>query len=183
MAGILFVLTASEGSVSVSANQTSRVRLPSLVRELSWLCGSDRNRVANPNSFNIVQIERAGNGAISWVFFRDNVIATDRTGRFIRNVAGSVSVRTPMGSANFAGSALRNAFDNGWLANAAMVRAAIFEELASEPSLRNLVLSLAQIPNSAEFRIAENGSEVRLKYIAHENVLTATLGRPRSTPR
>ncbi|MEM7041710.1 MAG: hypothetical protein AAF543_02750 [Pseudomonadota bacterium] len=42
--------------------------------------------------------------------------------------------------------------------------------------------ALAQIPDNAEFRILEDANEVRLKYVAHENVLTATLVAPDPLP-
>lgn len=58
------------GKVTVKAGDLKFVELVSSARELRWYCGGTRERVANDRDFDWVQIERAGNGAITWKFFK-----------------------------------------------------------------------------------------------------------------
>jgi hypothetical protein len=58
------------GKVVVKAGDLKLVALPAAARELRWYCGGTRERVANDRDFDWVQIERAGNGAITWKFFK-----------------------------------------------------------------------------------------------------------------
>src|SRR5262245_2345129 len=57
------------GDVKVAANSSLLVQLPASSRELIWYCGGSRERAANDEPFNWVMCDRAGNGAIQWVFY------------------------------------------------------------------------------------------------------------------
>jgi hypothetical protein len=61
--------TGASGEVTVAAGSAQLVRLPAAARELFWYCGGSRERCANDQPFDHVLCERAGNGAISWVFY------------------------------------------------------------------------------------------------------------------
>jgi hypothetical protein len=60
------------GDVSVAASTSKAVEMPAMQRELTWYCGDSRERCANGQPFNWVVCERAGNGAIQWIFYRVN---------------------------------------------------------------------------------------------------------------
>ena len=57
-------VTLRGGEVEVRAGQSTMVELSQMVRSVRWFCGETKERVTNPNEFNRVQVERAGNGAI-----------------------------------------------------------------------------------------------------------------------
>lgn len=66
----LVTFTAASGSFAVAANTAgSPVRLPSWTNQLYWYCGGVRERCANGNPFNWIHCQRAGNGAIHWIFY------------------------------------------------------------------------------------------------------------------
>lgn len=60
---------AKDGKVVVNASESKLVELPAFTRELHWYCGDSRERCANDHPFNFVKCERAGSGAIQWVFY------------------------------------------------------------------------------------------------------------------
>jgi hypothetical protein len=68
--GNLVRFNGRAGEVSIAANQSRIVELPALQKELIWYCGGSRERCANNQAFNWVLCERAGNGAIQWVFYK-----------------------------------------------------------------------------------------------------------------
>jgi hypothetical protein len=58
------------GEVRVGKGEKKLVELPAVVTEFHWYCDGVRERVANGKPFDWVLIERAGNGAIAWKFYR-----------------------------------------------------------------------------------------------------------------
>ena len=58
------------GEVKVGKGEKKLVEMPSVVTEFHWYCNGTRERVANDKPFDWVLIERAGNGAIAWKFYR-----------------------------------------------------------------------------------------------------------------
>lgn len=59
-----------DGDVFLKAGESKRVEMPSLMNEFYWFCGGSREHVANDDYFNVVRISRAGNGAITWKFYK-----------------------------------------------------------------------------------------------------------------
>jgi len=65
--GVRFVGEA--GDVTVAAGKGVLAELPAITNELIWYCAGTRERAANDPPFNWVLCDRAGNGAIQWVFY------------------------------------------------------------------------------------------------------------------
>lgn len=63
--------TGEFGKVTVKAGDLKLIELPTAVRELRWYCGGTRERVASGRDFDWVQIERAGNGALTWKLLKE----------------------------------------------------------------------------------------------------------------
>src|SRR5215831_3939383 len=93
---------SKDGPVSVRRNESKTAELPSSTREIHWYCAGSRERSANDTPFNVVQITRAGNGAIHWVF----LVRTASTGSSTGSGAPGSSTGSSSGSSS-SGSIVR----------------------------------------------------------------------------
>lgn len=86
------VTDRSGHDVSIKAGDMQLVELAHPTESLRWHCGTSGEWVRNHADFDHVEIERAGNGAIQWVFFRDPTSHSADTGAFIHDARGIVRI-------------------------------------------------------------------------------------------
>ena len=58
------------GDIKVGKGEKKLVEMPAVYNDFHWYCDGNRERAANDKPFDWVLIERAGNGAIGWNFYR-----------------------------------------------------------------------------------------------------------------
>ena len=86
------VTDVSGKDVSIGPGDMELVELAHPSESLRWHCGTSSEWVRSHADFDHVEIERAGNGAIQWVFFRDPTSHSADTGSFIHNARGRVRI-------------------------------------------------------------------------------------------
>lgn len=89
------IVTVRDGqgnNVEIRAGEVKTVDLAHPTQVLSWQCGASHETVRNHADFDHVQIERAANGALQWVFFHDPATHTSDTGAFIGDARGVVRI-------------------------------------------------------------------------------------------
>lgn len=161
--------TAKDGPVKLAAGQSVFKQLPAMTRELSWKCGSSDERVANPNAFDFIQVERAGNGALKWYFYRGLSVQDDSTGNYADMVPGDVILQAPALNKTLPMPGfLKQQLDTFWDANRKDVQAEILKSLQGDK--RYTITDLALSPSAqAELRVGENSDSVLVKYVVHQN--------------
>ncbi len=178
--------TAKNGErVRLAAGKTELVELEGLTREIKWKCDDSSERVANPNEFNWVQVERAGNGAIHWVFYRSPSMLhpgnrkagpaeNDASfGDFIHNIPGDVTVALAGTKKVFPNpGVLKKQIDTTWDGLRDTIKAKV-EEKATDPKVRLNSVTPASSATS-DLRIAKTATGVTLKYVVHGNKATGT---------
>lgn len=160
---------AKDGPVKLAAGQSVFKELPAMTRELKWKCGSSDERVANPNAFDSIQAERAGNGALKWYFYRGLSVQDDSTGNYADMVPGDVILQAPIlkKTVTLPGF-LKQQLDSFWDSNLKDVQAEILKSLQSDK--RYNISSLTLSPSAqAELRVGENSDNVLVKYVVHHN--------------
>jgi hypothetical protein len=187
--------TASNDEFSISAGQSKLVRLKSPRNTLDWFCVPPSGNcpdgdvcdehAGNPIAFDAVQIERAANGAISWVFYRKkNTSPADESNLpdFVRNANGNVRVAISAGAFkkefdNIPPALLKVTLDHEWTNRHLKIRTEVRDELvkqgedtASKMGAKFVLESLT-IANTGttELRVAAEGNTVAIKYLAHGN--------------
>lgn len=179
--------TARNGErVRLAAGATELKELAGLTREIEWKCGDSAERVANPNEFNWVQVERAGNGAIHWVFYRSpSMLHPGRGlfigpaendasfGDFIHNIPGDVTVALAGGKKSFPNpGVLKQQIDTTWDGLRDTIKAKV-EEKAADPKVKLNSVTPASSATS-DLRVAKTARGVTLKYVVHGNRATGT---------
>jgi len=160
---------AKDGPVGLKAGQSVFKELPTLTRELSWKCDDSNERVANPNAFNFVQAERAGNGAIKWYFYRMMSVQDDSTGDYRDNVPGDVIIQVPAVKKTVPEPGfLKQQMDTFWDSNLSDLTSDINKSLKDEKEVTITNLKLAQSAQ-AELRVGDNKDDVLVKYVVHQN--------------
>lgn len=161
--------TAKDGPVSLKAGQSVFKELPTMTRELSWKCGDSKERVANPNAFDFIQAERAGNGAIQWYFYRTMSVQDDSTGNYVDMVPGDIVIQAPAVKKTLPlPGFLKQQLDTFWDTNLKDVQAEILKSLQGDK--RFTISSLTLSPSGqAELRVGENKDNVLVKYVVHQN--------------
>lgn len=161
--------TAKDGPVKLGAGQSVFKELPVMTRELSWKCGTNDERVANPNAFNFVQLERSGNGALKWYFYRDLSVQDDSTGNYADMVPGNIILQAPALKQTVPlPGFLKQQLDSFWDDNLKDVQAEILKSLQGDK--RYSISSLTLAPSAqAELRVGENADSVLVKYVVHQN--------------
>ena len=183
------------GNVIVKAGKTSElVELPSVRNQIDWFCVPPSGTCpkddvcdehsANSLAFDFVQLERAGNGALNWIFYRrKNSVQPGEppVPDFVRNANGNVrvSISTPFGKSNegLPERGLKTALDRGYTAAENLIEAFVRDELVKHGTaaakkiggtfrLDALRVSTTQ---DNELRTAAEGKEPSLKYLAHGN--------------
>jgi len=185
---------AAAGEVKVKAGQSKLVELASARNSLDWSCvtpaGDCPNNdtcdehVSNSITFDSVQIERAGNGAISWVFYRKKNSAPAEDGAvfdFVRNASGNMRVAVSAGPlkkefpipAGFLKTKLDSAFTDWHEDITALVRDQLNQQgqeaarkMGAKFALESLTVAT---PRATELRTAAQGKSLSLKYVAHGN--------------
>jgi hypothetical protein len=186
-----------DGDVSIKAGQSKLVELSSARNTLNWDCVPPSGNcpsgdvcdehVGNSIAFDTVQIERAGNGAISWVFYMKKNSAPSSesaTPDYVRNATGNLRVGVSAGSLKkelpgIPTGLLKTAARNAWLELRDTHRAEIKEEITTQGKaaagnlpggsfvLESLTLAGAE---GVELRTAAEGNSLWLKLLAHGNV-------------
>ncbi len=160
---------AKDGPVTVKAGQSVVKELPQMTRELAWKCGQSDERVANPNEFNFVQLERAGNGALQWYFYRQLTVTDDSTGDYVDMVDGDFIVQAPALKKTLPMPGfLKTQLNTFWDGNMKDIQAEILKSLQGDK--RYQISNLALAPSAkAELRVGESAANVLVKYVVHEN--------------
>lgn len=184
---------AADGEAKITAGDSKLVQLASARNSLSWSCvtpaGDCPNdvcdeHVSNDISFDTVQVERAGNGAIRWVFYRKKNSAPEGGApmpAFVRNATGNLRVAVSAGALKkefpVTPGLLKKTLDGEWTKRRSditkLVQAQLNDqgqEAASKLSAKFHIesLSVATI-NTTELRTAADKETLSLKYIAHGN--------------
>lgn len=184
-----------DGNVIVKAGKTSElVELPSVRNQVDWFCVPSSGNCpsddvcdehsANSLAFEFVQLERAGNGAMNWVFYRrknSQPPSESPVPEFVRNANGNVriAISTPLGKSNksLPERGLKIALDRGYNAAENLVEAFVRGELNKHgtaaakkfgATFRLDSLQISRIQDN-ELRTAAAGREPSLKYLAHGN--------------
>jgi hypothetical protein len=178
--------------VMIPAGQSAIAEIPQLTRELYYTCGSDNARVANDKEFNRVQVERAGNGAIQWVFFRTpslggtsptmphtgapataTLSASDDLGDFLHNARGTMVIQAPQAPQPIPSVPLKQKLDKSWDDNRATATAKLKATIAAAgygQAQVNLSTS-----SQSELRLAQSPEILKFKYVVHGNHGKATI--------
>ena len=160
------------GNVAAGATQLVKMAAPS--RELSWRCGDSDERVANPTIFDWVQVERAGNGAIKWVFYRQLATPTEDSGRFFHNLPGTMVVAAILANGGTfpLNDNLKTRLDPVWTAKRPLVKSKVEGALPASDTLQVDSITVANT-GTTELRLREERRGLVLKYVAHENRVDA----------
>ncbi len=160
---------AKDGQVTVKAGQSVVKELPGLTKELSWKCGNSDERVANPNAFNFVQLERAGNGALQWYFYRQLTVVDDSVGNYVDMVPGDIILQAPSLKATVPMPGfLKEQLDTFWDASSTDIHAEIMKSLQGDKRFQINSVTLAPSAK-AELRVGDSPENVLVKYVVHEN--------------
>ena len=172
-----------DNAIRVGAPAMRHIGFDHPVRSFRFFCGDTPERVTNPNPFNVALIERAGNGAIHWVFYRRTAVSGDNLGDFLHNVAGDIEAGTaavggrPAANLPPMAGRLKEILDDVWNDARADVEQIFRDEMREEEDtqLDRLTLSRA---NAGELRVLRrpNGG-VTVKYVVHENTADVSLIR------
>ena len=192
--------TKSDALFKIGANQSQLVQLPTSMNTLNWTCVQTngacpkdddcKEAASNPVAFNWVQVDRAGNGAISWVFYRQkdesSPVAPDvpRTPPYIHNATGDLRVGLSLPGTHkefpFADAFLRSKFDNIWNSKQEVIRQEIMDVVNDRGKKAaakfgasfqlDLPLTLSDT-NRNELRTAAKDATLWVKYVAHHNVV------------
>lgn len=185
---------ASQGTVNVKAGEMKVADLNSMTREIRWTCGDSSERSATDNPFNRVQIERAGNGAIQWIFYRTTAASINPvtaggatkapTAGFLHNVRGDVLLAARAGGSDIsvpplASGALKSALDSIWNARRADTTNSVTQTIptgaiAGVPGKLRVDSIELSSSSQGELRVAESSDKVTLKYVVHENQVKVT---------
>ena len=175
--------------VRLAAGKSTLIELPGLTREIRWNCDDSSERVANPNEFNWVEVGRAGNGAIHWVFYRSATmqhsllhlspgilaVANDASiGDFLHNVPGNVTVGLGGTDKVFpqAPGILKQQIDQTCDGLLPTIQQKI-EEKTSDPKIKLGSVTPAS-SESSELRVATTATGITLKYVVHGNKAAGT---------
>jgi hypothetical protein len=188
-----------DAKFKVSANQSKLVELSGLRNTLDWNCVQANGTCpqgdvcdehsSNPVSFNWVQIDRAGNGAISWIFYRQKNESTPgtpdvpATPPYVHNATGDLRVILSLPGKPteqpFDKGFLKAKFDDFWNEHFDENRQKIIDvikEKGDEAAKKfgasfQLNLMTMSDTNRNELRTAAKDGTLWLKYVAHHNVV------------
>jgi hypothetical protein len=150
-------------TIEVSAGQIRMAQLPALSREIGWTCGTSQERSANSLPFNQFQLERAGNGALQWVFYRSMAITNGvGLGKFIHNVPGDLFL--PAKFAQLNAGTLKNGVSQFWTKNSDTISKLVQAVVPAK-------VTLAPV-SQLELRVMQSPDTVTLKVVAHGNQAT-----------
>jgi len=178
----------------IAANTTALFELDGYVTSFRWLCGgsSERVAVANDIEFNWVQVERAGNGAIQWVFYRSGpgpsqIVNNPTNGDYIHNATGvmKVGVLLPEGTREVSLArplSLKTMLDMTWVAARKELIPMISAQIASDPDVSKFYSLQLSETDPTELRIRRGTSGIDLKYVVHGNTTKVTVRAPAPAP-
>ena len=191
--------TKDDADFKVSANQSKLVKLSDLANTLDWFCVQSNGvcppgdtcdeHSSNPVAFSWVQIDRAGNGAISWVFYRQKNEATPvapnvpPTPPYVHNATGDLRVILSLPGTHkefpFDKAFLKTKFDDIWKSRQKDINDKITavindkggnaaDKFGADFHLDSLTVSDT---NRNELRTAAKDGTLWIKYVAHHNVV------------
>ena len=169
--------------VVIRPNQLKLVVLPHRTEALSWDCGHSHEAVRNPADFDEVEIERADNGAIQWVFFRTQRSSSVDTGAFMHLSRGTWRVAAPTEIAAGKESDFRARLFAAWDTARPALQKALNKDLKNNASTLFPGITIKQIdvtlPTSGalELRLLRDSTSVRIKLVVHDvkAVIEATI--------
>jgi hypothetical protein len=184
-----------DGNVTVKAGKSSDlIELGSERNQIDWFCVPPSGdcpkddvcdeHSANSHAFDFVQLERADNGAMNWIFYqRKNSVQAGEPAvpEFMRNANGNVrvAISTPLGKTNksLPERGLKTALDRGYSTADTLIEAFVSGRLKEEgdaaakkmgAKFRLDALQISGIQDN-ELRTAASGKEPSIKYLAHGN--------------
>ncbi|HYW70953.1 MAG TPA: hypothetical protein VE961_07965 [Pyrinomonadaceae bacterium] len=195
--------TKSDPNFKIGANQSKLVQLAASMNTLDWWCVQTNGacpehdvcdeHLGNPVAFNWVQVDRAGNGAISWVFYRQKSDATPvapdvpPTPQYVHNATGDLRVMASLPGINreapFDKAFLKNKLDDFWKSKQGTIRTQIKDEINSRgsdaagkfgASFQQDSLTISDTERN-ELRTAAKDGTLWVKYVAHHNVVNCRL--------
>ena len=165
---------AKSKKVTLRAGQMVLEELPNMAGDMNWKCGSSNERVANPNAFDFIQAERAGNGAIQWVFYRTMTDHDDSTGNYLDLLPGDVVIQAPALKTTVPQPGfLKKQLDTFWDGNRSPLQAQMLKSLQKEKSFQVHSLTLSPAAQT-EVRVGDTADDILLKYVVHHNLLNAS---------
>ncbi len=186
---VLFA-TKHDAHFKVSVNESKLVELAGPMTTLSWTCVEPNDESSsNPVTFNWVQLDRAGNGAMSWVFYREKNEATPvapdvpPTPPYVHNATGDLRVVLSLPGSHkefpFDKAFLKTKFDNIWNNRLDMIHDEITKVIndrgqkAAAKFGASFQLDSQTISDTDrnELRTATNDGTLWVKYVAHHNVV------------
>jgi hypothetical protein len=186
----------ADDPVKIKSGQSKLVELASLRNTVNWDCVPPNGKcpkgdvcdehASNSIPFDTVQIERAGNGAISWVFYmKKNSVPTDESTvpDYVRNATGNLRIGVSPASLNkklqdIPPDLLKKGAHTAWSNLREKRRGEIKEEITKQGNaaagnlpgggfqLESLTLAGA---DGLELRTAVQGNALWLKLLAHGN--------------
>lgn len=202
-------LNGKNGVVKIKPGESKLVELSIPQNEIKWFCetpsggcpsGKCDESSGNPVPFNFVRLERAGNGALNWIFYLSKKNPADNGSEspdFVRNATGTVIIKVSAGQfgspevPQFPEGILKTKFDDFYRAEQSENRALIEDELQKKgeeaaqkfgATFRRDSLTLAAAGNATELRTAVAGKTLLVKYLAHGNKAKITFIMPDPLP-
>lgn len=167
-------------TVNVGAGQIQTTNLPSLTRQIFWDCGKSSERAANPLPFNRVQLERAGNGAMQWVFYRTLSVSGVGLGPFIHDVTGDVLLPNGFNFPQPKAGILKTDLSQFWDANLPAIKdqvTALFPHgrVAGFPGTIRLNSITLSPSSQLEIRVDQSSNTLTMKPVVHGSQASVTL--------
>ncbi|MEP6864538.1 MAG: hypothetical protein ABJE66_28210 [Deltaproteobacteria bacterium] len=179
----VFVKDVSGLDVTIKANQLRFVELAHKTQALRWRCDKSNEWVRNHADFDHVLIERAGNGAINWVFFHDPASHETDDGLFVHNAGGVIRIagllspdEVPAANEPDLNATVADALaKNRQTIEKAVAKDVIANGATAFPGAKITSFSL-HLPDasSIEFRTAVDSQTLRFKAVLHDT--TAKIG-------
>jgi len=193
----------AEGDLKIKAGESKLVKMSKTGATIFWDCVQANGacptgdtcdeQSSNPVAFRWVQLDRAGNGAMSWVFYREKNESTPLapelppTPKYVHNATGDVKVKLSPGlipDPKFNPGHLKTQLDNFYNEKTADIRKTIEEELTKRGNEAADKLNgkfhldphwTLSDTNRNELRTAVKDGTLWVKYVAHHNVVNCGL--------
>jgi hypothetical protein len=162
----------------VKAGEIKTADMAALTREFGWHCGTAGERSANPLPFNRLQLERAGNGAMQFVFYRTLSVTGVGIGDFIHDVPGTLQlpVEFPQLPAGF----LKRQVSQFWDSHLPEIEAMVAERIPKghPPGAQGTIQLEGNNPvilspsSQLELRLQRLADPLTVKVVVHGNQVT-----------
>ena len=182
-----------DGVVLVDAGQSKLFAVGSVTRQLGWSCFDSNERVANLIAFDWVNLARAGNGALSWIFYRlepppvTSPSSNPTAGRYIHNASGRLFLRAMLADGTPQDFPFPIQLRDSLAARWTSTWRARIDSIVRAFSSDTLTVHTVAISDTSmdEFRVMGKDGDAVIKYIIHHNTVEATIHRadPEADPR